>query len=325
MKILITGANGFVGRSLTRVLLDAGHQVVGLTSRPFDGDPALVQRYSPARDFIDIDQCWPHDDAVDCVVHLAARVHQREEARQSFDTRLAAYRETNVEGSLRVARAAWKNGVRRLIFVSSVKAMGESEPGYPSHAWSERDTPMPVDPYGISKEEAERALLSLGQNTRMEVVVVRPPLVYGPGVRANFLQLLRAATSGLPLPFGAITARRSMIYIGNLSDAIARCCTHPAAAGQVFNVSDGVDVTVPELITDIARLHGVRVRLWRLPVSWLERICRLAGRADQVQRLVSPLRVDTTHIRLTLAWVPPYTVTDGIRATLAAVTAGTRH
>ncbi|MGI4860828.1 MAG: NAD-dependent epimerase/dehydratase family protein [Janthinobacterium lividum] len=322
MNILITGANGFVGRALSKAAMRSGHAVVGVVSRPGGCLPEIREWVSAGRDFAAIEQAWRHDVALDCVVHLASRVHQRGEGGKGGNDANAAallsqYRETNVEGSLRVARAAHAAGVRRMVFLSSVKAMGEAEPGIPPRAWTETDTPHPVDPYGISKQEAETALREFSRQSGLEVVCLRPPLVYGPGVRANFLQLMRATASGWPMPLGLVSAKRSMVYIENLIDAIALCCHHPAAPGNVFNVSDGQDVTVVELIRLLERGLGQRARLLDVPPGLLTLAGRLSGRGDQIQRLTAPLRLDIHAIRRILHWTPPHSIEQGIMETAA--------
>lgn len=317
MKILITGPSGFIGRALSRALQQTGKFVFGVSGHPESCERGVTVWRSSAADFLDIETTIPAGQRLDCVVHLAARVHQRDEAGQSVSALLAAYRETNVAGSLRVAKAAVIAGATRLVFVSSIKAMGELEPGSPPRPWSESDTPEPVDAYGISKWEAEQALRQFGAQTGLEIVVIRPPLVYGPGVKANFRQLIRLAALGWPLPLGAVDAPRSMIFVGNLVDAIDLCATHPAAAGQTFNVADGDDPTVPGLLRRLAENLHVRSILLPVPVSVLRFVAKVAGRGDQIQRLVTPLRLDTRHIRETLRWSPPFSIARGVMDTVA--------
>ncbi|PMS15855.1 NAD-dependent dehydratase [Trinickia dabaoshanensis] len=307
--IVVTGANGFVGRALSGALLEAGHAVTGLIrsdAQCIDG----VRRWVHARpDFDGLEQAWPTDVDADCVVHLAARVHVM---RDTAADPLAIYRATNVEGSLRVARAAKARGAKRFVFVSSIKAVAERDGGVPLR---ESDPPRPEDAYGRSKQEAETALREFGARTGLEIVIVRPPLVYGPGVRANFLQLIRAIAGGIPLPLGAVAAQRSLVYVGNLVDALVACAIDPRAANECFHVADGRDLSVSELAEAIGRHLHRRARLVPVPVAWLRAAGRLLGRADQVSRLVDGLRVDTAHLRATLGWNPPYTVDEGLAAT----------
>ncbi|MCY0387568.1 NAD-dependent epimerase/dehydratase family protein [Robbsia sp. Bb-Pol-6] len=317
MNILITGANGFVGRSLSKALLRANHTVFGVTSRAGECLPGVKEWLCARRDFVDLAHVWQRDIPIDCVVHLASRVHKRDENRQQGAALLAQYRETNVNGSVRVAQAAQAAGVRRLVFLSSIKALGDTEPGTSAHPWREDDVPHPCDPYGISKREAEDALLEFSRNNLIEVVGLRPPLVYGPEVRANFLQLMRATASGWPMPLGGVTAKRSIIFVENLGDAIALCCHHPAASGHIFHVSDGQDMTVGEMIRVLERGLGKRARLLDVPLDWLTLAGRLSGRADQIQKLTSPLRLDIHLIRRTLHWTPPHSVERGLMETAA--------
>lgn len=315
---LVTGANGFVGSAVCERLLAMGEQVSAVVRRPQVWGERAPAMLVVGSDFEGLERTL-EGRRVDRVIHLAARVHQRE--RSGSDV-LAAYRQTNVEGSLRVARAALAAGATRLVFVSSVKAMGEAEPGIPPHPWRESDTPMPVDPYGISKWEAERELAAFGARHGLECVVLRPPLVYGPGVRANFLQLLEATARRWPLPLRALPGRRSMIFNGNLVDAIIQSSVHPCAAARTYNVSDGVDLSVPELIDLMSLELGVKPRIWSLPPSYLEMAARALGRAAASQRLISSLRVDITKIRTEMGWQPPYSPLQGIRQTVAWYRAG---
>ncbi|HVE11273.1 MAG TPA: NAD-dependent epimerase/dehydratase family protein, partial [Paraburkholderia sp.] len=228
---------------------------------------------------------------------------------------LAAYRAANVEGALNAARAAHAAGARRIVFVSSVKALGEREPGRP---WREDDPPAPVDPYGISKHEAEQALFALGREHGIEVAVVRPPLVYGPGVRANFRGLMRAVDRGLPLPLGSVEARRSMVYVGNLADAIRTLATRPEPVGGVYHVTDGDDLSVAGMVEAIATALGRPARLVPVPVAWLRGLGKLTGKVAQVERLTSPLRVDSSRLRNELGWTPPWSVAQGLAETARA-------
>jgi len=317
MRILITGASGFVGRSLCRALLKSGKAVYALTGQAHYRESGVVVWRTLRENFVDVEHVWPAGAGIDCVVHLAARVHQHHESGLAQASLLDVYRETNVAGTLRIARAALAAGAKRFIFVSSIKAMGEAEPGTPQRPWTEADTPMPVDAYGISKLEAEAALRAYGAEAGLEVVIVRPPLVYGPGVKANFRQLIRLSALGLPLPLGCIDAPRSMVFIGNLVDAINVCCTHPAAANQIFNVADEEDLTVRDLVRRLADNLGIRSVLLPISPTLLRLAGRLTGRSDQIQRLITPLRLDSRHIRKTLHWNPPFSVARGLMDTIA--------
>lgn len=307
--ILVTGANGFVGRALCRALLDDGQSVTGLVRQSGGCVDGVSEWVDPGKDFAGLTNAWPAGLRVESVVHLAARVHVMHDDAADPD---AAFRATNVDGALRVAEAAFHNGARRFVFVSSIKAMAEADSG---RALREDDQPAPQDAYGRSKLAAEQALLQYGQDTGLDVVIVRPPLVYGPEVRANFLRLLDAVWKGVPLPLGAVGARRSLVYVGNLADALARCATDSRAAHQCFHVADGNDPTVAGLANALARHLQRPVRLIPLPVSWLRVAGRLTRRSPQVERLVGTLQVDTSRIRTVLGWRPPFSLDDGLAAT----------
>ena len=309
--VLITGANGFVGRAVSRALLQRGDSVVGVVRRPQTTVEGVREWLFDANDFEGIDQRWPVATRCDAVIHLAARVHMKHET--TADP-LAAYRATNVTGALRVAAAARRAGARRFVFVSSIKAVGESSAGRPI---TEADEPAPTDPYGISKLEAERALIDYGRESGLEVVIVRPPLVYGPGVRANFLQLMSAIANGVPLPLGSIAARRSLLFVDNLADALVHCTTDPRAVGETFHVTDGRDLSVSELARALATQLHAPARLIPVPVGLLSLAGRLTGRSAQVDRLIGELRLDSSHIRERLCWYPPYTVEHGLLETAA--------
>ncbi|MGY6156155.1 UDP-glucose 4-epimerase family protein [Paraburkholderia graminis] len=297
--MLLSGANGFVGRSLARVLLDAGHTVTGLVRQQGACADGAREWVHSDKDFDGLAGAWPHQLRPDCVVHLAARVHIMDDKSADPD---AAFQATNVDGALRVAAAAQQRGVRRFVFVSSIKASAESDHGQPLR---ESDPPRPEDAYGRSKLSAERALRRFGQQTGMEIVVVRPPLVYGPQVRANFLRLLDAVWRGTPLPIGAVDARRSMVYVGNLADALAQCATDSRAVGQCFHVADATDLTVADVVRTLARQMHRPVRLVPVPPALLRLAGKLTGRTAQIDRLTCSMRIDTSHIRETLDWRPP--------------------
>ena len=244
---------------------------------------------------------------IDTVFHLAARVHQMGEKESEAAT---AHHRVNVEGVVALGRAALAAGVRRFVFVSSVKAMGEVS----SRPLLESDPPQPQDAYGRSKLAAEQALAEMAG--QIEVSVVRPPLVYGPGVRANFLSLLRLAAGGLPLPLGAARAPRSMVFIDNLVDALIACATRPHGSPATYFVSDGHDFAVAELVRLLRAEMGLPARLWPLPAGLVRAAARMLGRSDVAQRLFSPLQVDTGRIRRELGWSPPLTAEEGLRRTV---------
>lgn len=234
------------------------------------------------------------------VVHTAARVHQM---RDSAADPLAEFRAVNTLGTLTLARQAAAAGVKRFLFVSSIKVNGEeTAPGAPFTAL---DRPNPRDAYGVSKAEAEAGLRAIGSETGMEIVVVRPVLVYGPGVRANFQTMMRWVARGVPLPFGAIHNLRSLVARDNLVDLLGTCVFHAAAANRTFLVSDGEDLSTPELIRRLSAAMGKRARLIPVPVAALTAAAKLAGKGDVVHRLVSSLQVDIAPTRETLGWTPP--------------------
>ena len=307
--VLVSGANGFVGQVLGRALVDAGHSVTGLVRHAGGCADGVREWVHHGKDFTGVADVWPQGLEPDCVVHLAARVHVMNDDAADPD---AAFRETNVEGTLRLAGAAWQNGVRRFVFVSSIKAVAESDGGRPVR---EDDAVHVEDAYGRSKRDAEQALIRYGDETGLDVVIVRPPLVYGPRVRANFLRLMDGIWRGVPLPLGAVSARRSLIYVGNLADALVRCTDDPRAAHQCFHVADSDDPTVSELARTIGRHLQKTARLFPVPVGVLRLAGQLVRRSAHVERLIGSLQVDTTHIRRVLDWNPPYSADDGLAAT----------
>lgn len=316
MQILVTGASGFVGGALVaRLASEPGNQL-----RAAVRDPARFS--APASDVRviatgDLNGQTDWRDAVagiDVVVHCAARVHVMHE---TAGDPLSEFRRVNVEGSLNLARQAQQAGVRRLIFVSSIKVNGEhSLPGQPFRA---DDTPAPQDAYGVSKLEAEQALLALGREGPMEVVVVRPVLVYGPGVKANFLSMMRWLDKGVPLPLGAITAnRRSLVARDNLVDLLALCTRHPRAAGQVFLATDGEDLSTTELLRRVARAMHRPARLWPLPPLMMTAAARWLGKPGVAERLCGSLQADIDKNRALLDWTPPLSVDQALERTAAA-------
>lgn len=308
--VLITGGTGFVGKALlARVLSDSAFKVkiatrhVGLTRH--DG----VDTFSVGS--IQSETKWePALAGVQVVIHAAARVHVMSES--SADP-LAEFRKVNVDGTLNLARQAVAAGVRRFIFVSSIKVNGEgTEPGKPYKA---DDAPAPVDPYGISKLEAEHGLLALAAETGMEVVIIRPVLVYGPGVKANFRSMMNWLNKGIPLPLGSIRNKRSLVALDNLVDLIVTCIEHPAAANQVFLVSDGEDLSTTELLWRMGAALGKPARLLPLPGAWLNGAACLLGKGAIAQRLCGSLQVDIEKTRRLLGWTPPVSVDDSLRKT----------
>lgn len=305
-RILVTGATGFVGQALLSRFQGSGHLV-----RAALRSPASVL---PATDSAVIGDIGPHTEwraalnGVDCVVHLAARTHVLVD---HSDDPLRDYRRINVLGTARLARQAAAAGVRRLVFLSSVKVNGEATPALP---FRETDPPEPLDAYGASKLEAEVALRDIGSESGMEIVVLRPPLVYGPGVRANLLRLLDLVSKGIPLPLASVNNRRSLIYVNNLADAIVTCAEAPAAAGATFLVSDNEDVSTPDLIRKIAAAMSKPPRLLPCPPGMLVLAATMLGRRSSALRLTGSLTVDSSRIRQELGWQPRYSLDQGLKA-----------
>ncbi len=308
MRILVTGANGFVGRTVVPLLIERGHTVRAVVRKPDTAVPGV-------RDVLSIGDIGPTTswgralDGMEAVVHLAARVHVM---RDTVTDPLAAFRRVNTAGTRVLAEAAAAAGVKRLIYLSSVKALADESR---DEELSEVTEPDPHSPYGISKLEAERALAEISTRTGLEVVVIRPPLVYGPGVGGNFRTLLSAVDRGIPLPLGALENRRSLIFVGNLADAIRECLTHPQAAGGRFLVHDGRPMSTAELVRAIADALGKPARLLPVPPSVLALGARLLRRRAMFDRVAGTLVVDDGAIRRALNWRPPYYPAYGLRQT----------
>ncbi|HTP96267.1 MAG TPA: NAD-dependent epimerase/dehydratase family protein [Burkholderiales bacterium] len=304
--VLVTGAGGFIGSGLCTTARARGARIVRLVRRPQPAEPDRMTRVAD----LGAESDWPALlDGIGAIVHLAGPAHV---PFGSDAAALAQLRRVNVEGTARLARAAAAAGVRRLVFVSTIKVNGETTPAQP---FTERDAPDPRDAYAVSKWEAEQALAEVAAGSRLEIVVLRPPLVYGPGVKANFLALLRAVDRGWPLPLGAIDNRRSLVYLDNLIDAILLCLEHPAAAGKTYLVSDGEDISTPELVRKLAHALDRPARLFPVPVALLRAAGAITGRRDAVERLTGSLQIDGSAIRRELGWRPPATLHEGFAAT----------
>lgn len=301
MTILVTGAHGFVGSALVRHWRQRPSGVASRLVLP-------VQRVGGEADFCD------DLKNVDVVVHLAARVHVMNDDAQDP---LMDYRAVNVEGTRVLGLQAADAGVKRFVYVSSVKVNGEATSA--GRPFQESDVPAPADAYGISKWEAEQCLQALAGTTGMEVVIIRPPLVYGLGVKANFSALMTAVRRKLPLPLGALHNQRSLVAIENLVDFIDLCASHPAAANQVFFVSDGRDLSTTELVRELARAMKVCECLMPIPRSILMAAGAVFGKSDKVQRLCSNLQVDISKARDVLGWTPPVSVEAALRSAVSAV------
>jgi nucleoside-diphosphate-sugar epimerase len=309
LNILITGANGFIGMALCDKLLTDGHQVRGavrsvvqMTALPSGVEGVMVGDIGPETD-------WSEAlDGIEGIVHLAARVHVM---RESVADPLAAFRLVNVAGTARLARQAAEAGVKRMVYLSSVKVNGEGG----SNPYTEMDKPEPQDAYAVSKWEAEQVLAEISSATGMETVIIRPPLVYGPNVRANFLRLLRWVNKGLPLPLGMVDNRRSLVSLDNLVDFLITCIEHPTAAGETFLVSDGEDLSTPALIRRIALSMNIPARLIPVPVCLLRLGGSLLGKKSEVDRLCRSLEVNISKAKSVLGWKPPLSVDEGLAKT----------
>jgi nucleoside-diphosphate-sugar epimerase len=313
-RVLVTGADGFVGKAVCRRLLAAGYTLrAGLWNAELW--PALRAAVPGVGEFAVIGDLGANPNLpaalkdVAVVVHLAARVHVM---RDNAVDPLHEFRRVNVAGTAALARAAAALGVLRLVFVSTAKVNGESTSGRP---FAEGDPPAPQDPYAVSKWEAEEALRPIAAKTALEVAIVRPPLVYGPGVRANFLRLMRLVARGLPLPLPDTKNRRSLIGVENLADCLVRCVSHPEAANQTFMVSDGEDVSTRELIARLARALGRSARFLPVPEFAVRLAARLVGKEAAVDRVLGSLVIDSGKARQTLGWRPPVTLDNGLAAT----------
>ena len=311
--ILVTGASGFVGGELCRELAARGRRFLPTVRRA--GGAAIGGQKPGLVGELGADTDWSTVLAqVRTVVHLASRVHVLHElSKASSSDLLAVYRAANTQGTLNLARQAATAGVRRFVFVSTVKVNGEGA----SAAYSESAAPCPADPYAISKWDAEQGLRELAASSAMDVVIVRPPLVYGPGVRANFLSLMRWIDRGIPLPFGAIHNQRSLVALANLVDFLILCTTHPAAANETFLVSDGEDLSTTELLVRMAVALGKPSRLLPVPASMLSAGASWLGKNDLARRLCGSLTVDIAKARSLLGWLPPLSVDEGLQRAAA--------
>jgi nucleoside-diphosphate-sugar epimerase len=309
-RVLVTGANGFIGKALCDALPASGCTVLGVVRKnPEPDKPAAVKHLAMGN--IDEHTRWGDSlSGVDSVVHLAARVHVMND---TVADPLAEFRRVNVALTLNLARQAAEAGVRRFVFVSSIKVNGEKTVvGQPFTA---DDVAQPTDPYGVSKLEAEKALIELAGQTGMEVVIVRPVLVYGPGVKANFHAMMHWLRKGIPMPFGALNNRRSLVAIDNLVDLLVTCLVHPAAANQTFLVSDGEDLSVTELLQRTAATFGRPARLLPAPLFMLRIAGRISGTEHIIQRLCDTLQVDIGKTRRLLGWRPPLSVDAALKKT----------
>ncbi|KNC67565.1 UDP-glucose 4-epimerase family protein [Pseudoalteromonas ardens] len=302
-KLLLTGYSGFVGTHLVKQLSPSDD--VKMLGR----SPAPACSHWQEALLNDSTDYTPSVMDVDVVIHIAARVHVMNE---SAADPLSEFRATNVAGTINLAKQAAEAGVKRFIFISSVKVNGESTTS--RQPFTADDSPQPEDPYGISKAEAETQLIQLGNETGMEIVIIRPPLVYGEGVKANFSALMRFVNKGVPLPFQALKHnRRSLVSVYNLVDLIKVCITHPAAAGQVFLVSDDHDLSTADMVAMMANVQGKKNIGLPVPAWGFRIVGKLLRKEDMVERLIGSLQVDISHTKTTLNWCPPYSVEHGFR------------
>ena len=306
MNLLLTGATGFLGRRLEEAL--QSRSKLNLTAAVRRSVEIPGARIIELRG-LDADTDWSTAlTNQQVVIHSAARAHIMKD---EIADPLAEYRRVNVDGTLKLAREAAAAGVKRFIFISSIKVNGEQTPlGKPFTA---DDTPAPEDAYGISKWEAEQGLQQLANETGMEIVIIRPPLVYGPGVKGNFASMVELVAQGLPLPLGAINNQRSLVALDNLVDLIITCIDHPAAANQVFLAGDGQDLSTTELLRGVSRAMGKPSRLISVPLYLLMLGSRLLGKTAVAQRFLGSLQVDISKARHLLGWEPPITVDEGLR------------
>lgn len=311
-RVLLTGANGFVGRAVGSALAKSGHTVRAAVRNV--ADKLNVNTDTVSVGDINGDTDWSQALlGVDVIIHLAARVHVMHERASAP---LAAFRAVNVDGTLNLARQADHAGVKRLVFLSSIKVNGESSIG--KQAFSEHDQARPQDDYGISKWEAEQGLHRIAVANSMGVTIVRPPLVYGPGVKGNFATLINFVRMGWPLPLTSIDNQRSLIAIDNLVDFIITCTHHPSAVNETFLVSDGEDMSTPELIRRLAKVSGKTPRLFPIPLTALQGLAVIAKKRNVMQRLCSDLKIDNYKAHNLLGWQPPITVDEGLRRAVAS-------
>jgi len=298
--VLVTGAQGFVGCALCDRLSADGYAVKRMVRTCQDENETAIGNISPDTDWHE------HLKGCDVVAHLAARVHIMHD---TATAPLTAYRESNTLATLNLARQASEAGVRRFVYLSSIKVNGESG------CVGELDDPLPQDPYAISKWEAEQGLREITAQSAMEIVILRPPLVYGPGVKANFLRLIRWVDRGVPMPLASVHNQRSMIYLGNLVDALMIALVHPVCAGKTYLLSDGEDVSTPELMLRIAASLGRKSKLWSLPMGVLRLLGVLSGKSAEIDRLLGSLQVDVRPFCRDTGWKPPFTLAEGIEET----------
>ena len=306
-KILVTGATGFIGQAVVQELLKQAFNVNAAVRKLSPDLPDAVTQVEIG-DLSALPENISILQNIDIVIHIAARAHIMNETQSNP---LAEFRKVNTTGTLNLARQAAEAGVKRFIFISSIKVNGEiTQPGNPFKA---EITNPPTDPYGLSKFEAEHGLMSLAKNTGMEIVIIRPPLVYGPGVKANFLSMIKWVDKGAPLPLGAIHNQRSLVALGNLVSFICHCINHPKAANEVFLIADGEDVSTTQLLQKVAKALGKKAHLLPIPVSLMRFAARLIGKQSVASRLFDSLQVDSSKARALLEWEPVISMDEQLK------------
>lgn len=302
--ILVTGTNGFVGAEIVKCLVGSAHKIRASSRRKSLHIPDDIDFFNSGDLAVDMD--WRQAlNKVNVVIHTAARVHVMSD---DINDPLTEFRRINSLATLNLARQASQSGVKRFIFISSVKVNGEMT--LLNKPFTPEDQFIPDDPYGLSKYEAEQGLLALAKETGMEVVIIRPPLVYGPEVRANFASMMRWVNKGIPLPFGAIHNQRSLVALDNLVSFIVHCIDHPKAANEVFLISDGEDVSTTELLQKVAKAFDKKSWLIPIPVSFMRFAAKLVGKSDVADRLFGSLQVDSSKARDLLGWKPVITMDE---------------
>lgn len=299
MRVLVTGANGFLGRAVVKTLQWHGYNATAAVRNQKNGCIAIGDINGSTDWQLALADC-------DTVIHLAARVHQLHD---NSDDQLREFRQVNTEGTLRLAHQARDAGIKRMVFISTAKVNGEES----ERSYTETDVPAPQDAYAISKWEAEEGLKALAYEGRMEIVIIRPPLVYGPGVKGNFKSLVNWIQKGVPLPLGDVNNRRSLIALDNLVDFIILCADRnksPLAANEVFLISDGVDVSTSELLRSVAHAYDTHARLIAVPEQCLRLAFKLSGKSAAADRLLGSLSLDITKARMILEWQPPVTMDE---------------
>jgi|TARA_B110000902_G_scaffold27376_1_gene29688 nucleoside-diphosphate-sugar epimerase len=313
--ILVTGATGFVGRSVVEQLLNDHYGVRACSRLKNVSNSTGVELYEIGDMSESIDWHQALQD-IDVVIHIAARVHVMDD---SVADPLTEFRKVNTAGTLNLARQAAESGVKRFIFTSSIKVNGEMT--LVDLPFKPNDNYIPTDPYGLSKYEAEQGLLTIAEETGMEVVIIRPPLIYGPNVKANFASMMKWVNKGIPLPFGAIDNKRSLVALDNLVSFIIHCADYkktPQAANQVFLISDGEDVSTTELLQKVAKAFGKKALLLPVPVSLMTLSAKLLGKGDVANRLFGSLQVDSSEARELLGWEPVITMDEQLNKTADA-------